>query len=266
VAVQPRGALGEDQREVQEERRQRQDRHFVRPEEHPVQPIEAAAEREREDAEEGDRQPQEVQRGRIARPAQPHRAADEQREGADAGEQEIQDARTAGDGRHADVDHVARPESQHGVAQRLAAVGAVQHFHDVGRIVDRAVVDGEQQIAALDADAAAGVLSAMSAATTPSARDAHSTPSSTSRKAAREAMLAAPRHKSTDTTTTGMAGLDQRPHGIGARSGIQRSEVDIQRNGAEKCGEKREAMCRASLAAPRLLYTPAEGGQPKHSL
>jgi hypothetical protein len=97
-----------------------------------------------------------VQRGRVARPAQPHRAADEQRERADARQQEVEDAGTAGIGRHTHVDDVARPQTQHGIAQRLAAVGAVQDAHHVGRVLDGTVVDGNQQVAALDADRGGG--------------------------------------------------------------------------------------------------------------
>src|SRR6185503_8312124 len=64
------GALGKDQREVEEQRRQQQHRHRVAPEEHPVETIEPAAEREGEDPEEGDREPEEMQRRRVARPPQ----------------------------------------------------------------------------------------------------------------------------------------------------------------------------------------------------
>ena len=123
---------------MEEERRQREDGNLVGPEEHPVEAIEPAAEREGEHAEEGDRQPQEVQRRRIARAPQPDGAADQQGEGADAGEQEVEDAGAAGNGRHAHVDDVARAEPQHGVAQRLAAAGAVQDLDDVGRILESA--------------------------------------------------------------------------------------------------------------------------------
>ena len=61
-------ALGEDEREVEEQRRQQQQRDDVGPVKHPVHAVEPAAERERQDAEEGDRQPEEVQRRLIAGP------------------------------------------------------------------------------------------------------------------------------------------------------------------------------------------------------
>jgi hypothetical protein len=54
---------------MEEERRQQQDGDDVAPVEDPIELVEAAAEREREDAEEDDRQPEEVQRRGVARPA-----------------------------------------------------------------------------------------------------------------------------------------------------------------------------------------------------
>src|SRR6185503_7210523 len=82
--------VGEDEREMQEQRRQREDRDRVGPVEDPVQAIETAAEREREDAEEGDGKPEEMQRRRIARAAQSHGGADQQRERSDRGEHEVE--------------------------------------------------------------------------------------------------------------------------------------------------------------------------------
>src|SRR5262245_64680332 len=57
-----RSSLGKDKGEVQKERRQRQHRDRIRPVENPVEAIEAAAEGEREHAEEGDAQPEKMQR------------------------------------------------------------------------------------------------------------------------------------------------------------------------------------------------------------
>jgi len=74
---------------VQQQRRQQRERDRVTPVERPVKAIERAVEREREDAEERDAQPEEMQRRLIARPAQAHRAADQKREEADCREHEI---------------------------------------------------------------------------------------------------------------------------------------------------------------------------------
>ena len=121
----------------------------VGPVEHPVEPIEPAAEREREHAEERDGQPEEVQRRRIARPPQPHGAADEQREDADRGEHEVQRAGASRNRRHAHVDHFARAEPQHRVAERaIARASACSDVDDVGDLLHRPIVDGEQQVAA----------------------------------------------------------------------------------------------------------------------
>src|SRR6185295_1999666 len=54
--------------------------------------IERAVEREREDPEEGNAQPEEMQRRLIARTAQADRGADEEREEADCGKHEIERA------------------------------------------------------------------------------------------------------------------------------------------------------------------------------
>ena len=143
--------LREDQREVEEQRRQQQDRRDVAPVEDPVETIEAAAEREGENAKERDRQPEEMQRGLIARPPQADGAADQQREDADAGEQEIQRARTGRHRRDADVHHLPRPESQHRVADRATFAGGVQRGHDIGYLLNRPIVDRQQQITVLQA-------------------------------------------------------------------------------------------------------------------
>jgi hypothetical protein len=51
-----------------------------------------------------------------------------------------------------------------------------------------------------------------------------------------------PRHKSTDTTTTGKAGRDQRLHVAGNRNEIQCLERGIQLNGLENRVKKWGAM------------------------
>jgi hypothetical protein len=75
---------------MQEQRRQQGERDRVTPVERPVETIEGAVEREREDAEEGDAQPEEMQRRLIARTADPDRRADQQSEEANCGEDEVQ--------------------------------------------------------------------------------------------------------------------------------------------------------------------------------
>ena len=93
IAARPRvRPLGEHQREVQEQRRQHQHRHDVAPVEDPIERVEPAAEREGEHAEEGDAQPEEVQRRLMIRAAQPDRRADEQREDADRRQREVERA------------------------------------------------------------------------------------------------------------------------------------------------------------------------------
>jgi hypothetical protein len=140
------------QREVQEQRRQQQDRHFVGPEEDPVEPVEAPAEREGEDAEEGSGKPEEVQGGGVARPPQAYGAADQQREHADRREHEIERARAAGQGCEPDVDDLPRPQAQDRVPERRVALRRVQRIDDVRNRLHRAIVDGQQDVAALQPD------------------------------------------------------------------------------------------------------------------
>ena len=89
--------VGKDEREMQKERRQQEPRDRVRPVEEVVEPIVAAARREGEDAEERDGEPEEVQRRRIVRPAQPDGGADDDREHADQRERVVE---PLADGRH----------------------------------------------------------------------------------------------------------------------------------------------------------------------
>ncbi len=117
----PARPLREHHREVQEERRQRENRDRVGPVEHPVEAIETAAEGEGEHAEEGDREPEEMQRRRIARAPQPNRAAHEQREDADRGEHEVAARPDRLARREPDIDHFTRAESKRRIAERAIA-------------------------------------------------------------------------------------------------------------------------------------------------
>jgi hypothetical protein len=132
---------------VQEEGRQKQNRYRVAPIEDPVEPIETAAERKREEAEKRNREPEEVQRRWIARPAETHGASDEQREDANACEQKVKRTGAARNRRDADVHELASAEAKDGVARRGAWHCRVQRLHHVRDVVDRAVVNREQQVA-----------------------------------------------------------------------------------------------------------------------
>jgi hypothetical protein len=137
---------------VQEEWRQHEHRNRIRPVEHPIEAIEPAAEREGEDTEEGHRQPEEMERRGIAGTAQPHGAADQQRKDADSGKQEVQRSGSARNGRDSHIHDLARTESQDRIANGLAGIRSLQHLHHVGQLLDRTVIDGQEQVAALDAD------------------------------------------------------------------------------------------------------------------
>ena len=156
-AVRP---LREDEREVHEEGRQHQERNGIAPEEHPVQQIEAAAVRERERAEERDRQPEEVQRRLILRPAQPDRRADHQREETDAREGQIQPMRPGRDAGHRHRDEIGRavrralPDDD--VVENRPGPGAVQDGHDIGRCRNHATADLEEHVSRAEPREAAG--------------------------------------------------------------------------------------------------------------
>ena len=139
--------FGEDQREVQEQRRQQQQRHHVAPVEDPVEPIEAAAEREPEDAEERHREPEEVQRGLIAGPAQAHGAADQQREDRDQRLHHVEGAIAGRRLVQRQLDEtLAHAAAEHGVGDGVARTRGVERLEDVGGNVDPASVDGDEEI------------------------------------------------------------------------------------------------------------------------
>ena len=139
--------LGKDQGEVHEQRRQQQQRDHVGPVEEPVHAIEPAGEGEGERAEEGHRQPEEMQRRLIERAARPHGRADQQGEDPHRGEDVIQPAGAARDGRERHLGHLAASLPEQGV--RMAVTGArvpLQRQH-LGPPVDRVSVEREQDVA-----------------------------------------------------------------------------------------------------------------------
>ena len=142
----PVGPLGKDQREMQQQRRQQRHRHGISPVEHPVEPIERADERKREGAEERHAQPEEMQRGLIARPAEAHERAHEQGEQPDAREHEVHRAR----GRRrleGNVEDLARAEPRQRVGELGARLARVLRLEDVAPRLDRRSVDREQHVA-----------------------------------------------------------------------------------------------------------------------
>ena len=148
--------LRKHQREMQEERRQHDHRNGVAPIEDPVDAIEPAAEREGEEAEERDRQPEEVQRGLVGRPARAHRRADQQREDADRRQHVIEQAGAARHRRQRQVGHFLRAEPQQRVGVPIAGPSLVLQGDHVEPRVDGLVVDGKQDVARLHAGAAGG--------------------------------------------------------------------------------------------------------------
>ena len=132
---QPRGfgsvPLRKHHREVQQERRQEREGDGVAPVEDPVETIEGTVEREREDAEERDAEPEEMQRRLIARAAQPHRRAHHQREEPHRGEHEIHRA-AARRRRERHFQALPRAEPQEGVREARAFVAAMLILDDVG--------------------------------------------------------------------------------------------------------------------------------------
>ena len=140
-------ALREHEREVQEQRRQHHDRDGVAPVEHPVDAIEPAAEREGEQAEEGDRQPEEVQRRLVGRPPRAHGGADQQREDADRREDVVVQTRAVGHRRQRQIRHFTRAEPQQRVGVAVAGARLVLDREHVGAAFDRLIVDGQQDVA-----------------------------------------------------------------------------------------------------------------------
>ena len=145
--------LGEDQAEMDEQRRQEQRRDLVGPVEHPVDAVEAAREREREHAEERDRQPEEMQRRLVAGAPRAHGGADQQRKDADGGEHVVEAAHAARDRRQGHLGDTAIAERQQRVGVAGAAGGLLlQRVHVVAGL-DGLAVDREQHVAGADAGA-----------------------------------------------------------------------------------------------------------------
>jgi len=134
---------------MQQQRRQHRDRDRISPVEEPVEPIERSGEGEREPPEERDAQPEEVERGLIARPAQPHRCADQQREEPNRREHEIHRP-AARRGRQSDLQRLLRAKAHQRVREACALPAAVLVLDHVRRRVDRITVDGNQHVTALN--------------------------------------------------------------------------------------------------------------------
>ena len=141
------GRSGKYQREVQEQRRQHHDGDRVSPVEDPVHPIESAAEREREQAEEGHRQPEEMQRCLIGGPTSAHRRADQQRENPDRGEDVVIQAGAVRHRRQRHVGHFLRPKPQQRVDVTVTDARLVLQGEHVGAALDRLGIDREQNVA-----------------------------------------------------------------------------------------------------------------------
>ena len=142
VAARPGvGPFGEHQREVHEQRRQQQHRDDVRPVEHPVQRIEPPGKRKREHPEKRDRQPEEVQRGLVVGPAEPHARADEQREDPDRREHVIQAARARRNRRQRNLEHLARLRPRNHIGERRPRRRRVKRGGHITDRVDQSSVD-----------------------------------------------------------------------------------------------------------------------------
>ena len=139
--------LREHQREVQEHRRQGEQRHHVGPVEQPVEPVEPSGKRKREHAEERHRQPEQVERRLVARPAQADPGADHQREDPDRRQDEIEEAVALGNGREPDLHDFARAQPEQRVGQRRGTTCDVRRGDHIRRAFHGPAVDGEQHIA-----------------------------------------------------------------------------------------------------------------------
>ena len=134
---------------MQEQRRQHRLGDRITPVEGPVEAIERAVERKRERAEEGDAQPEEMQRRLIVRPAQPDPGADQQREEADRRQDEVHRPRRRDRRqRHVEGTLIAKPQQR--VGEPRAFPGEMLVLEDFRARFDRIAVDGDQDIAALD--------------------------------------------------------------------------------------------------------------------
>ena len=140
-------AFGKDQREMQEQRRQQQQRHDVGPVEEPVEAIEPTVERESDGPEEGQAQPEKVQRGFVAVTPVPDTGADEQREDAHHGEHEVEGRRSARQRRQSETDHFGRLQAQHRVAKTGAGRLRMHEGEHFGGLLNGPVADGQQHVA-----------------------------------------------------------------------------------------------------------------------
>ena len=139
-------ALREHQGEMQEHGRQGKQRHHVGPVEDPVEPVEPARKREGEDAEERHRQPEQVQRRLVARPAQAYPCPDHEREDPDRGEDEIEEAVALRDRREPDLHDLAGAQAQQRVGQRGIGAGRMRRADHVRRALHRTAVNRQQHI------------------------------------------------------------------------------------------------------------------------
>ena len=114
------GAFWEHQREMDDERRQQKRAHNVRPVDDPIERVEAAAERKRQHAEEGNGQPEEVERGLVVRTAEADPGAHEQRKNTDRGEDVIQSAGTRRDRCKRKAKALLRPGPNQRVGDRIS--------------------------------------------------------------------------------------------------------------------------------------------------
>ena len=141
------GTFGEHQREMDDERRQQQRAHHVRPVDDPVERVEAAAERKRQHAEEGNGQPEEVERRLIVRTAEADAGADEQRKNADRGEDVIQAAGAGRDRRKRNAQALLRSGPNQRVGDRIAGGRPMQACHDVRLRIDGCAINFRQDVA-----------------------------------------------------------------------------------------------------------------------
>ena len=146
--------LREEEREVQEERRQQEHRHRIGPVEEPVETIEAAAEREGRPAEEGRREPEEMKRRRVTRPAQAHDGANQQREQADRCEDVVEARVPARDRRQGELEGLRRPEPEQPIGDRLPLLRSTQEVGHIRRPLDELAVNRLEQVAGPDPGAA----------------------------------------------------------------------------------------------------------------
>ena len=145
---------------MHEQRWERQHRHDVGPVEDPVEPVQLAAVREATDAEEGDRQPEEMQRRRVAGALHAHGAPHQQRENRDGREGVVQQARAIGNGLELDPERTLVPRTRDDVREAAAALAAVLCIEHLLDAVHATAVDGDQHVARLNPGLAARGVSA----------------------------------------------------------------------------------------------------------